>query len=112
MGHVVHAKTSLLDVMRTMNVASGERGGDTPLVPVSARTGEGIDDLIDTIQIVADVQELKANPKRSAVGTVVEAEMDKGRGPVATVLVQTGTLNVGDIVTVGDTYGRVRALQD
>ncbi len=89
-----------------------EFGGDTPLVPVSARTGEGIDDLIDTIQIVADVQELKANPKRDAVGTVVEAEMDKGRGPVATVLVQTGTLNVGDIVTVGDTYGRVRALEN
>ena len=89
-----------------------EFGGDTPLVPVSARTGEGIDDLIDTIQIVADVQELKANPKREAVGTVVEAEMDKGRGPVATVLVQTGTLNVGDIVTVGDTYGRVRALEN
>jgi translation initiation factor IF-2 len=88
-----------------------EYGGDTPLVPVSARTGQGIDDLIDTIQIVADVQELKANPKRSAVGTVVEAEMDKGRGPVATVLVQTGTLKVGDIVIVGDTYGRVRALQ-
>ncbi|MEO6349869.1 MAG: translation initiation factor IF-2 [Candidatus Limnocylindrales bacterium] len=89
-----------------------EYGGDVPLVPVSARTGQGIDDLIDTIQIVADVQELKANPKRSAVGTVVEAEMDKGRGPVATVLVQTGTLNVGDIVIVGDTYGRVRALQN
>ena len=89
-----------------------EYGGDTPLVPVSARTGEGIDDLIDTIQIVADVQELKANPKRTAVGTVVEAEMDKGRGPVATVLVQTGTLKVGDIVTVGETYGRVRALQN
>jgi len=89
-----------------------EYGGDTPLVPVSARTGEGIDDLIDTIQIVADVQELKANPKRSAVGTVVEAELDKGRGPVATILVQTGTLKVGDIVTVGDTFGRVRALQN
>ena len=89
-----------------------EYGGETPLVPVSARTREGIDDLIDTIQIVADVQELKANPKRSAVGTVVEAELDKGRGPVATVLVQTGTLNVGDIVTVGDSYGRVRALQN
>ncbi len=89
-----------------------EYGGDVPLVPVSARTGEGIDDLLDTIQIVADVQELKANPKRSAIATVVEAELDKGRGPVATVLVQTGTLNVGDIVIVGDTYGRVRALQN
>ena len=89
-----------------------EYGGDTPLVSVSARDGTGIKDLLDTILIVADVQELKANPKRSAVGTVVEAELDKGRGPVATVLVQTGTLNLGDIVVVGDTYGRVRALQN
>ncbi|HEY5489137.1 MAG TPA: translation initiation factor IF-2, partial [Candidatus Limnocylindrales bacterium] len=89
-----------------------EYGGDVPLVPVSARTGAGLQDLLDTILIVADVQELKANPKRKAVGTVVEAEMDKGRGPIATVLVQTGTLNLGDIVVVGDTYGRVRALQN
>src|SRR4051794_13766368 len=89
-----------------------EFGGDTPLVPVSARTGEGLDDLLDTVLIVADVQELKANPNRPAVGTVVEAELDKGRGPVATVLVQTGTLKVGDIVVVGDTYGRMRALQN
>jgi translation initiation factor IF-2 len=89
-----------------------EYGGDTPLVPVSAKTRQGIDDLIDTIQIVADVQELKANPKRSAVGTVVEAELDKGRGPVATVLVQTGTLKVGDVVVVGETYGRIRALEN
>ena len=89
-----------------------EYGGDVPLVPVSARTGAGLEDLLDTILIVADVQELKANPKRKAVGTVVEAEMDKGRGAVATVLVQTGTLNLGDVVVVGDTYGRVRALQN
>jgi len=89
-----------------------EFGGDTPLVLVSARTGEGIDDLLDTILIVADVQELTANPKRPAIGTVVEAEMDKGRGAIATVLVQTGTLKVGDIVVVGETYGRVRALQN
>ena len=89
-----------------------EFGGDTPLVPVSARTGEGLDDLLDTVLIVADVQELKANPQRPAVGTVVEAELDKGRGAVATVLVQTGTLKIGDIVVVGDTYGRVRALQN
>jgi translation initiation factor IF-2 len=87
-----------------------EYGGDVPLVPVSAREGTGLQDLLDTILIVADVQELKANPKRAAVGTVVEAELDKGRGPVATALVQTGTLNVGDVVVVGDTYGRVRAL--
>jgi len=82
-----------------------------PLVPVSAKVGTGLQDLIDTLLIVADVQELKANPHRPAIGTVVEAEMDKSRGPVATVLVQTGTLKVGDIVVVGDTYGRVRALQ-
>jgi translation initiation factor IF-2 len=89
-----------------------EFGGDTPLVPVSAKTGAGLQDLLDTILIVADVQELKANPKRPAIGTVVEAELDKGRGPVATVLVQTGTLKMGDIVVVGDTYGRVRALEN
>jgi translation initiation factor IF-2 len=89
-----------------------EYGGDVPLVAVSARDRTGIEDLLDTIQIVADVQELKANPKRAAIGTVVEAEMDKARGAVATVLVQTGTLKVGDIVVVGDTYGRVRALQN
>jgi translation initiation factor IF-2 len=88
-----------------------EYGGDTPLVPVSAKTGAGLQDLLDTILIVADVQELKANPKRTAIGTVVEAELDKGRGPVATVIVQTGTLKLGDIVVVGDTYGRVRALE-
>jgi translation initiation factor IF-2 len=89
-----------------------EYGGDVPLVPVSAKARTGIVDLIDTILIVADVQELKANPKRAAVGTVVEAELDKGRGPVATVLVQTGTLNVGDVVVVGETYGRIRALEN
>jgi len=89
-----------------------EYGGDTPLVAVSARTRTGLDDLLEMILLVADLQELKANPKRPAIGTVVEAEMDKSRGPVATVLVQTGTLKLGDIVIVGDTYGRVRALQD
>jgi translation initiation factor IF-2 len=89
-----------------------EFGGDVPLVPVSAKTGAGLDDLLDTILIVADVAELKANPKRDAIGTVVEAELHKGRGAVATVLVQTGTLKVGDTVVVGETYGRVRALED
>ena len=89
-----------------------EFGGDVPLVPVSARQRTGIEDLIDTILVVADVQELQANPKRPAIGTVVEAELDKGRGPVATVLVQTGTLRVGDTVVVGDAYGRVRAMEN
>jgi translation initiation factor IF-2 len=89
-----------------------EYGGDTPLVPVSAKTRVGLDDLVDMVLLVADLQELKANPKRSAIGTIVEARMDKARGPVGTVLVQTGTLNVGDVIVVGETFGRVRALED
>ena len=89
-----------------------EYGGDTPLVPVSAKTRVGLDDLVDMVVLVADLQELKANPKRSAIGTIVEARMDKARGAVGTVLVQTGTLNVGDVIVVGETFGRVRALED
>jgi len=89
-----------------------EYGGDVPIVPVSAKTGVGLDSLIEMILLVADLQELTANPKRSAVGTIVEAELDKGRGPVATALVQTGTLKVGDIIVVGETFGRVRALEN
>jgi translation initiation factor IF-2 len=89
-----------------------EYGGDTPMVPVSAKTRVGLDDLVDMVLLVADLQELKANPKRSAIGTIVEARMDKSRGPIGTVLVQTGTLNVGDVIGVGETFGRVRALED
>jgi translation initiation factor IF-2 len=89
-----------------------EYGGDTPLVAVSARTRTGLDDLLEMILLVADLQELKANPKRPAIGTIVEAQLDKGRGPVATALVQTGTLKVGDIIVVGETFGRVRALEN
>ena len=89
-----------------------EYGGDVPLVPVSAKTRIGLDELIEMILLVADLQELKANPKRSAIGTIVEARLDKGRGPVATALVQTGTLKVGDIIVVGETFGRVRALEN
>ena len=89
-----------------------EYGGETPLVPVSARTGVGLDDLVDMILLVADLQELKANPKRPAIGTIVEARMDKGRGPIATALVQTGTLHVGDVIVVGETFGRVKALEN
>jgi translation initiation factor IF-2 len=87
-------------------------GGDTPLVPVSARTRVGLDDLIDMIQLVADLQDLKANPKRPAVGTIVEAQLDKSRGAIATAIVQTGTLNVGDVIVVGETFGKVRALEN
>jgi translation initiation factor IF-2 len=86
-------------------------GGDTPLVPVSAKTRVGIPELLEIILLVADLQELKANPKRDAVGTVIEARLDKGRGAVATVIVQTGTLRVGDVVVAGTTYGKIKALE-
>jgi len=89
-----------------------EYGGDVPLVPVSAKTRVGLDELIEMILLVADLQDLKANPSRSAIGTIVEAQMDKSRGPIATALVQTGTLKVGDIIVVGATFGRVRALEN
>ena len=87
-------------------------GGSTIFVPVSAHTHEGIDDLLDMILLTADVLELKANPKRNVRGVVIEAELDKGRGVVATVLVQKGTLHVGDPVACGPCYGKVRAMTD
>jgi len=86
-------------------------GGDTPLVPVSAKTRQGIPELLEIILLVADLQELKANPKRDAVGTIIEARLDKGRGPVATLIVQTGTLHVGDVVVAGTTFGKIKALE-
>src|SRR3990170_2463439 len=94
------------------NVLIEEYGGDVIAVPVSAKQRTGIDDLMEMVLLVADLQDLKANPDRQAIGTIVESKVDKGRGNVATVLVQTGTLKVGDIVTVGRTYGRVRALNN
>ncbi|MGX7080254.1 Translation initiation factor IF-2 [Gemella morbillorum] len=89
---------------------SEEWGGDTIFVPISALKGEGIDELLENILLVTEMQELKANPNRLALGTVIEAKLDKGRGVVATLLVQNGTLNVGDPLVVGNTYGRVRAM--
>src|SRR5919198_577021 len=89
-----------------------EYGGDVPLVAVSAKTKQGIDDLLDVILLVADIQNLRANPDRAAIGTVIEAHLDKGRGPVATVLVQNGSLDRGDIVVAGKTFGKVRAMID
>ena len=89
---------------------SEEWGGDTIFVPISALKGEGIDELLENILLVTEMQELKANPNRLALGTVIEAKLDKGRGAVATLLVQNGTLNVGDPLVVGNTYGRVRAM--
>ena len=87
-------------------------GGDTVFVPVSAHTGEGIDQLLEMIILTAEVEELKANPDRLARGVVIEAKLDKGRGPVATILVQKGTLHVGDNIAVGAAYGKIRAMMD
>jgi translation initiation factor IF-2 len=89
-----------------------EYGGDVIAVPVSAKQRTGIDDLMEMVLLVADLQDLKANPDRDAIGTIVESKVDKGRGNVATVLVQTGTLKVGQVVSVGRTWGRVRALNN
>ncbi|MCR5508113.1 MAG: translation initiation factor IF-2 [Lachnospiraceae bacterium] len=87
-------------------------GGSTVFAPVSAKTGEGIENLLDMILLTADILELKADPKRKARGLVIEAQLDKGRGPVATVLVQKGTLKVGDFIAAGACYGKVRAMID
>ncbi|MDD6761531.1 MAG: translation initiation factor IF-2 [Turicibacter sp.] len=87
-----------------------EWGGDTIYVKLSALQGEGIDDLLEMINLVSEMNEYKANPKRLATGTVIEAKLDKGRGPVATLLVENGTLRVGDAIVVGNTHGRVRAM--
>ncbi len=89
-----------------------EWGGDVICVPISALKHEGIDQLLEMVQLVADVKELKANPNRKAKGVVIESKLDKGRGPLATVLVQNGTLRVGDVVICGATVGRVRAMRD
>jgi translation initiation factor IF-2 len=94
------------------NVLIEEYGGDIIAVPVSAKQRTGIDELMEMVLLVADLQDLKANPDRDAIGTIVESKVEKGRGNVATVLVQTGTLKVGDVVSVGRTWGRVRALND
>ncbi|AJO23310.1 Translation initiation factor 2 [Heyndrickxia coagulans] len=92
------------------NLVPEDWGGDTIFVPISALTGEGIDNLLEMILLVSEVEELKANPNRRALGSVIEARLDKGRGPVATLLVQNGTLRIGDPIVVGHTYGRVRAM--
>ena len=89
-----------------------EWGGDVICVPVSAHTGQGMDQLLDSVLLVAEMQELKANPDRAAKGSVIEARLDKGRGPIATLLVQKGTLKAGDVVVAGTAVGRVRAMTD
>ncbi len=106
--NVDRVKTELTEA----GVVVEEYGGDVPLVPVSAKTRQGLDELLEILLLVADLQELKANPRRPAIGTIVEAQMDKNRGAIATALVQTGTLKVGDIIVVGETFGKVRALEN
>ncbi len=91
-------------------IVSEDWGGDTIFVKLSALSGDGIDNLLEMILLVSEVEEYKANPERNAMGTVIEAELDKGRGSVARLLVQNGTLNVGDPIVVGNTFGRVRAM--
>ncbi len=93
------------------NVVIEDYGGDVPLVAVSARTGAGLEDLLDMVLLIADLGDYKADPARRAVGTVIEAQRDKGRGPIATVIVQTGTLRVGDHMVVGAISGKVRSLE-
>ena len=92
------------------DLVSEEWGGDTIICPISAKTGMGIDNLLENLVVLAEVQELKANPKRAARGAVIEARLDKGRGPIMTVLVQNGTLHMGDIIIAGSSVGRVRTM--
>ncbi|MBR0367303.1 MAG: translation initiation factor IF-2 [Clostridia bacterium] len=101
-----HVKQQLTEY----DLVTTEWGGSTEMVPVSAVTGEGVDDLLETILLTADVEDYRANPNRKARGIIIEAKLDKGRGPVATVLVKNGTLNVGDAIVAGTAYGRVRAM--
>ncbi|MBR2734163.1 MAG: translation initiation factor IF-2, partial [Selenomonadaceae bacterium] len=93
-------------------LVTGEYGGDTTMVEVSAKKNIGINELLEMILLEADIQEFKANPNREARGVIIEAQRDKGRGPVATVLVQSGTLRIGDYIVAGTTYGRVRAMMN
>lgn len=102
----------VMQEMADHEVMPEEWGGDTIFVRTSAKTGAGIDDLLETILTVADVKELKANPNQIASGTVIEAKLDKGRGPVATLLVQNGTLHHGDPVVVGTSFGKIRRMTD
>jgi len=87
-------------------------GGETPFCYISALKNTGVDELLDTIQLVSEMLELKANPKRNAIGTCIEAKLDKGRGPVATILVSNGTIKIGDTFVVGNTYGKIRGMND
>ena len=100
----------IMNDMANLGIMPEEWGGETIFMQISAKTGMGVSDLLETLLLVADMQELKANPNKLASGTVVEAKLDKGRGPVATLLVQRGTLNTGDSIVVGTSYGRIRKM--
>lgn len=102
----------VLQELTEHEILAEEWGGDTVVAKVSAVTGEGIDELLEMIILLAEVQELKANPNRKAKGTIIEAKLDKGKGPVATVLVQNGTLRISDTIVAGVAYGKVRAMLD
>ena len=102
----------VLQQLADRGLVSDQYGGDTTVVRTSAKTGEGIDTLLDMVLLLSDIEEPKANPNRAAVGTVIDSNLEKGRGPIATVLVQNGTLRVGDVLVAGAAYGRVRALID
>jgi translation initiation factor IF-2 len=102
----------VLQQLADRGLVSDQYGGDTTVVRTSAKTGEGIDTLLDMVLLLSDIAEPRANPNRAAVGTVIDSYLEKGRGPIATALVQNGTLKVGDIIVAGAAYGRVRALVD
>lgn len=102
----------IMSEMADLDMMPEEWGGNTIFCPISAKTGEGVKDLLDTIMVLAEVEDFKANPDKLAVGTVIEAKLDKGRGPVATLLVQSGTLKTGDSLVVGTAFGRVRKMVD
>ncbi len=98
--------------LMTYELVPEEWGGSTIYVPISAKKKQGIDNLLEMVLLQADILELKANPKKQAKGTVIEAKLDKSRGPVATMLVQRGELNIGDTIIVGSSIGRIRTMQD
>ena len=102
----------VMEELSHYNLLAEAWGGDTIFVPISALKGTGVPQLLEMVQLVAEMKELKANPNRQAIGTVIEAQLDKGKGPVATFLVQNGSLKVGDIVVCGNTYGKIRTMED
>lgn len=102
----------VMQELASIGLLPEEWGGDVPMVPVSALTGQNVNELLETVMLVAELQELKANPNRNSKGTVIEASLHNSRGPLATFLVQNGTLKKGDIVVCGESYGKIRALFD